>query len=309
MLDPVLLQTFLAIAQTRSFTRAAERLGLRQSTVSQHIRKLEDEAGRRLFVRDTHSVTMTADGEAMIEFARSILAANERAERYFAGSELRGRLRFGASDDFVASRLPGVLREFVRTHPLVEFELTVGLSGELNEKLARGELDLVCAKRRPGEDRGRVVWHDRLAWVSGDLPRLDPSTPVPLILYSPPSVTRDIVLAALERSGRPWRIACVSGSLNGLRAAVLAGLGITIFPADLIPAGLARLLDTLFHFADRRQVFVQPLAVGLTDVVPYTASLFDDRVQDAFVRLSDLIAEQSVKGQSGVQLQRSGGAR
>ena len=70
MLDPILLQTFLAIAQTRSFTRAAERLGLRQSTVSQHIRKLEDEAGRRLFIRDTHSVAMTADGEAMIEFAR-----------------------------------------------------------------------------------------------------------------------------------------------------------------------------------------------------------------------------------------------
>src|ERR1700734_4079664 len=79
MLDPVLLQTFLAIAQTRSFTRTAERLGLRQSTVSQHIRKLEEETRRRLFVRDTHSVTTTADGEAMIEFARGILAANERA--------------------------------------------------------------------------------------------------------------------------------------------------------------------------------------------------------------------------------------
>jgi DNA-binding transcriptional LysR family regulator len=238
MLDPVLLQTFLAIAQTRSFTRAAERLGLRQSTVSQHIRKLEHEAGRRLFVRDTHSVTMTADGEAMIEFARGILAANERAERYFAGSELRGRLRFGASEDFVT---PEVLREFVRTHPLVEFELTVGLSGELNEKLERGELDLVCGKRRPGEDRGRVVWRDRLAWVSGDLPRLDPSAPVPLILYSPPSITRDIVLAALERCARPWRIVCTSGSLSGLRAAALAGLGITVFPGDLIPAGLVEL--------------------------------------------------------------------
>src|ERR1700758_989062 len=241
MLDPVLLQTFLAIAQTRSFTRAAERLGLRQSTVSQHIRKLEDEAGRRLFVRDTHSVAMTADGEAMIEFARSIVAANVRAERYFAGSQQRGRLRFGTSEDFVASRLPEVLREFVRTHPLVEFELTVGLSGELNEKLGRGELDLVCGKRRPGEDRGRVVWRDRLAWVSGDLPRLDPSTPVPLILYSPPSITRDIVLAALERCDRPWRIVCTSGSLSGLRAAALAGLGVAIFPGDLIPTGLVDL--------------------------------------------------------------------
>src|SRR6201992_2243992 len=238
MLDPVLLQTFLAIAQTRSFTRAAERLGLRQSTVSQHIRKLEDQAGRPLFVRDTHSVAMTADGEAMIEFARSIVAANERAERYFAGSELRGRLRFGASEDFVTSFLPEVLREFVRTHPLVEFELTVGLSGELNEKLERGELDLVCGKRRRGAEHGRLVSRDRLAWVAGELASFDPSAPVPLILYSPPSVTREIALAALEHSGRSWRIVCTSGSLSGLRAAALAGLGITIVPRGLIPAGL-----------------------------------------------------------------------
>ena len=241
MLDPILLQTFLAIAQTRSFTRTAERLGLRQSTISQHIRKLEDETGRRLFVRDTHSVTTTADGEAMIEFARGILAANERAERYFAGSQLRGRLRFGASEDFAASLLPEVLREFVRTHPLVEFELTVGLSGELNEKLERGELDLVCGKRRPGDDRGRLVWGDRLAWVSGDLRRLDPLTPVPLVLYSPPSITREIALAALERCGRPWRIVCTSGSLSGLRAAALAGLGVTVFSEGLIPTGLAEM--------------------------------------------------------------------
>jgi DNA-binding transcriptional LysR family regulator len=241
MLDPVLLQTFLAIAQTRSFTRTAERLGLRQSTVSQHIRKLEEETRRRLFVRDTHSVTTTADGEAMIEFARGILAANERAERYFAGSQLRGRLRFGASEDFAASLLPEVLREFVRTHPLVEFELTVGLSGELNEKLERGELDLVCGKRRRGDDRGRLVWRDRLAWVSGDLRRLDPLTPVPLVLYSPPSFTREIALTALEQCGRPWRIVCTSGSLSGLRAAALAGLGVTVFSEGLIPTGLAEM--------------------------------------------------------------------
>jgi DNA-binding transcriptional LysR family regulator len=91
VLDPVLLQTFLAIAQTRSFTRAAEPLGLRQSTVSQHIRKLEDEAGRRLFVRDTHSVTMTADGEAMIEFARaSWRRTNEQSVTLRAPSSAAG---------------------------------------------------------------------------------------------------------------------------------------------------------------------------------------------------------------------------
>jgi DNA-binding transcriptional LysR family regulator len=241
MLEPVLLQTFLTVAETRSFTQAAERLGLRQSTVSQHIRKLEGEAGRRLFVRDTHSVTMTADGEAMIEFARNILDANERAERYFADAQLRGRLRFGASEDFVASRLSEVLREFVRTHPLVDVELTVGLSGELNQKLDRGELDLVCGKRRPGEDQGRLIWRDRLVWVSGESAPFDPSAPTPLILYPPPSITREIALAALERGGRAWRIVCTSGSLSGLRAAALAGLGVTVVAASLIPPGLAEI--------------------------------------------------------------------
>jgi len=241
MFTPALLQTFLAVAQTRSFTQAAERLGLRQSTVSQHIHRLEDEAGRRLFVRDTHSVATTPDGEAMIELARGILSANDRAERYFAGSQLRGRLRFGTSEDFVTSRLPDVLRDFVRTHPLVEFELTVGRSAELNERLQRGELDLICGKRAPGDERGRPVSRDRLAWVSRSGYSLAPAAPVPLILYSPPSITREIALAALERSGRAWRIVCTSDSLSGLRAAALAGLGVTVAPEGLVPAGLIKI--------------------------------------------------------------------
>jgi DNA-binding transcriptional LysR family regulator len=77
--------------------------------------------------------------------------------------------------------------------------------------------------------------------VSGDLQRLDPSTPVPLILYSPPSISREIALAALEQCGHPWRIVCTSGSLSGLRAAALAGLGVTIFPGGLIPDGLVEI--------------------------------------------------------------------
>lgn len=239
MLDPILLRSFLAVAQTRSFTRAAERLNLRQSTVSQHVRKLEEQARRRLLIRDTHSVAMTADGEAMIEFAQSILAASERAEHYFAGSRLRGRLRFGTSEDFVASRLPQLLRDFVRAHSRVDLELTVGLSGELYEKLGRGELDLVYAKRRPGEDRGRLVSQDRLVWASGDPRRLDTAMPVPLVLYPPPSITREIALSTLERRGRPWRIVCTSRSLSGLRAAALAGLGVTVVAAGLIPPELA----------------------------------------------------------------------
>ncbi|HUB16608.1 MAG TPA: LysR substrate-binding domain-containing protein [Acetobacteraceae bacterium] len=241
MLDPVLLESFLAVAQTRNFTEAGRRLGLRQSTVSQHVRKLEDAAGRRLLVRDTHRVVPTADGEAMIGFARSILAANERAQVYFAGSQLRGRVRFGTSEDFVSSRLPELLRGFVQRHPLVDLELTVDLSAMLNAMLDDGALDVVLGKRRPGDDRGRLVWRDRLVWIGSADTRIDPAAPLPLILFTPPSISRSVALETLERAGRSWRIVCASGSLSGLRAAALAGLGVTVHARGLMPEGLAEL--------------------------------------------------------------------
>jgi DNA-binding transcriptional LysR family regulator len=238
MFEPIHLESFLAVAQTRNFTEAGRRLGLQQSTVSQHIRKLEAAAGRRLFVRDTHSVRLTADGEAMTRFAQSILDAGNRARRYFAGSRLRGRLRFGVSEDFVTTRLPELLREFVQEHALVDLELNVGVSARLYESMDAGELDLVLAKRPAGDDRGQLVWRDRLVWIGAPGARIDLSQPVPLILYNAPSITRSVALETLERHGLTWRIACASSSLSGLRAAGLASLGVGVHARGLIPDGL-----------------------------------------------------------------------
>ena len=77
--EPELLVTLLAVEQAGSFTQAATRLGVRQPTVSQHIRRLEETVGRTLVLRDTHSLSFTADGEAMLGFARTILGAHEQA--------------------------------------------------------------------------------------------------------------------------------------------------------------------------------------------------------------------------------------
>ena len=244
MLDPVQLESFLAVAQTRGFTEAGRRLGLRQSTISQHISKLEQACGRRLFIRDTHSVVPTADGEAMLGFARSILDANSRASDYFAGSRVRGRVRFGASEDFVSSRLSDLLRDFVQRHTAIDLALTVGMSATLYEQFDAGELDLVLAKRRAGDERGRLVWRDRLVWIGAPGVRVDPAQPAPLILFNPPSITRALALEALERDGRGWRIVCTSGSLSGLRAAALAGLGVTLHARGLIPDGMVEVPAT-----------------------------------------------------------------
>ncbi|MFJ1990285.1 LysR substrate-binding domain-containing protein [Streptomyces asiaticus] len=239
MYDPAQLRTFLAVSQTLSFTQAADRLGVRQSTVSQQVRKLEAAVGRQLFARDTHGVELTEDGEAMLGFARSILEANERAASWFRGTRLRGRLRFGASEDFVVTRLPEILEGFRRDHPEVDLELTVELSGTLHERLEAGKLDLVLAKRSEDRPGGQLVWRDRLVWIGAERLRLDPDRPLPLIVFPPPGLTRARALDVLERHGRSWRIVCTSGSLNGLVAAARAGLGVMAHTHGLIPPGLA----------------------------------------------------------------------
>jgi DNA-binding transcriptional LysR family regulator len=239
--DPDLLRTFLAVAQSLSFTQAAQRLGVRQPTVSQHVRKLEEAVGRPLFIRDTRSVTLTADGEAMAGFARTILAAHEQAAGYFSGSGLRGRLRFGVSDDLALTPLPRILRDFRQLYPRIDLELTVAQSGALHRRLESGHLDVAFVKHDLGDGRGRLVRRDRLVWAAVQGPRLSADRPMPLVVYQAPSLSRSRAVEALERAGRPYRITCTVRGVNGILAAARAGLGVAIFARSLMPDDLVEL--------------------------------------------------------------------
>ncbi len=241
LIDPILLRSLVTVAETKSFTLAAQHLGVSQSTVSQHISRLEQKTERRLLARDTHSVALTPDGDAILPFARQALEANARIGGFLAGVHLRGHIRFGASEDFVFSALPDVLAEFTRKHNAVDLELNVGLSGALYERYDAGDLDLIFVKRRRGDERGRFAWREGLAWIGRPGLNPSPDTPLPLIVFPPPSVTRARALEALEMAKRTWRVVCTSDSLSGIRAAALAGLGVAAHSARLIPPGLAHL--------------------------------------------------------------------
>lgn len=236
--DPVLLKTFLAVAETRGFTRAATQLGLSQPTVSQHVRRLEDSAGRILVTRDTREVDLTDNGVAMAGFARTILAAHAAAESYFTGSAMRGRLRFGSADDLAITQLPRILRHFRQLHPQIKLELTVDQSALLHRKLQAGQLDLIFIKQTPGSAEGQLVRRDTMVWVAHEKTELDEAGPVPLIAYRGTSVSRQIAIDALESAGRTWRITCNTREVNGVLAAVRAGIGIAVFPRSLIPDDL-----------------------------------------------------------------------
>lgn len=241
MYDIEQLRTLLAVARTLSFTRAAQELGIGQPTVSQHVRKLEAAVGRTLFLRDTRTVTLTADGEALAGFARTIVSVQQEANDFFAGSVLRGRLRFGVSDDLALTALPRILRDFRRLYPRIDLELTVSQSGHLHRRLESGHLDVAFVKHQPGDARASVVRRDRLIWAAAEGTVVEPGRPVPLVVYQAPSLSRSMSVQALDAAAMPFRITCTVRGVNGVLAAVRAGLGIAVFARSLSPRDLVEL--------------------------------------------------------------------
>jgi DNA-binding transcriptional LysR family regulator len=234
MLDLVQLRSFVMVAQTKSFTLSAERLNLGQSTVSQHLQRLERGLGRRLIDRDTHAVRLTSDGEALLPRARQLLALERQTIAQFDVNAPRGPFRLGISEDLVSGQLPGLLEDFIADYPSVDLQL----SKTLADMQDRGELDLVMAKRRIGEKRGDAIIREPLVWLASDPAAMLAKPAMPLIVFPPPSLTRLLSMEALERAGTPWRIVCSCQSLSGLTAAARAGMGVLVQPRSLAPAGL-----------------------------------------------------------------------
>lgn len=239
MLNPIWLKSFATVAACHSFTEAARQLDLTQSSVSEHVRRLEEEIGRRLFVRDTHSLAITPDGEAMLAHAGAILQAINRAESQFRAPRLRGRVRLGCSDDIALGPLPAVLTAFRNAHPDVELEINIGMTGQLYELLDAGAIELMVGKRRLGDKRGTALFTGRLEWLVRAGTAVDLTQPLPLILVAEPSVTRAVVLDALAQTDFRWQVVCTSSSHSGCVAAARGGLGITVRPQYLAARGLA----------------------------------------------------------------------
>ncbi|MEV6065082.1 LysR family transcriptional regulator [Nocardia sp. NPDC052001] len=238
MLDPVMLRSFLAVEQYRSFSQAARQLGLRQPTVSGHVKKLESALGRELFTRDTHAVTLTTEGAALIRLARTIVDAQDEAMRLFGGEPITGRIRFGVSEDLVSQALPAILLEFRRAYPQVDLELFIGLSDEIHADLRADRIDLAFVKRRPGQRHGQLIFEDRFIWAGPDGAVPDLTRPIPVVAYPPPGLSGESALAALKHAGLEYRITCTTKGQLGLRAAVLAGLGFVVHSEALLPPDL-----------------------------------------------------------------------
>jgi len=236
MFDTDLLRTFVAVAENRGFTKAAKFLNSTQSTVSAQIQRLEEEAGRPLFVRSTRSVELTSDGETLLGYAKTILRLNEDARLCLSGVGRAGKVRMGASEDLTDRWLPKLLHRLGRECPSVEIELEIGLGPNLLQMVEARELDLAIGGVCNRQVEGRRVWKEPLVWAFSA--NVACPTELPLAFFPEPCPYREAALRALAGSPKQWRIVSLSSSVAGVRAAAMAGLAVTPLPAQSIRPGL-----------------------------------------------------------------------
>ena len=253
MLDIDLLQSFVAVVESRSFTRAAERVHRTQSTVSQQIQKLELIFGAALLKRTTApgQISLTEDGEALLQYSQRILKLVREAE-YVVGKKKAPRaiVRLGLPEDFKAEHLTDLLASFGNEFPDIRVDTVCGLTAEVEPLLRLSELDLALMKREVGSGPCLKSWPEELVWVGSrkNVPRSSVD-PIPLAVFPRGCLYRERAIHALEVQGRSWRIAYASASLTGILAAVSSGLAVTLLARTAVPHDLC-VLDASSGFPD-----------------------------------------------------------
>jgi DNA-binding transcriptional LysR family regulator len=241
-LDINALRTFETGVTLGTFAKASDRVGRSPAAVSAQLKKLEQQAGVELFRKVGRGLALTDAGETLLSFARQILAANDAALTTLRAAQTQGKVCLGLQEDLGEWVLTDVLGRFARAHHGMRIETRVCRNAELMDRVASGELDLAVV----WGNGGAAPWRETLArlpmiWIGG----LDPAAsrtraesgtvadmargnaPLQLVAFEGACLFKTAALESLNQAGIPWETSFTSSSLNGLFAAVAAGLGVT----------------------------------------------------------------------------------
>jgi DNA-binding transcriptional LysR family regulator len=249
LLDIDQLRTFIAIAETGSFTRAAEVVHKTQSAVSMQMKRLEERIERPIFARDGRASKLTDDGQRLLDYARRLVKLNAETVAAFSEAALSGRVRLGVPDDYADRYLPEIMARFSRAYPGVELTVLCEPTVDLLERIDGNELDLAivtnCESRRASETFRR----ERLLWVTSNRHSIHTEEPLPLALGRPSCIWRRTAIEQLESIGRPYRVLYSSSNAGAVAAAVLAGLAVSVLAESGLRPGM-RVLTTADGFPD-----------------------------------------------------------
>jgi DNA-binding transcriptional LysR family regulator len=239
LLDIDQLKTFVAIADTGSFTKAADLVHKTQSAVSMQMKRLEERLGRPVFERDGRQSKLSEDGEKLLDYARRIVRLNLECLATFGDVDLTGRVRLGVPDDYADRYLPEILARFSRSNPRVEVTVVCEPTPMLSERVHAGDLDLAIITHVEAKGYvSEIVRVEQLLWITSTRHCVHEETPLPLALGRPTCNWRQSATEAMERINRPFLVLYSSWNSNAVGAAVLAGLAVSVLPESAVRQGM-----------------------------------------------------------------------
>lgn len=245
MLDLDQLHTFVAIAETGSFTKAADVVHKTQSAVSMQMRRLEERIGRPIFVRDGRVSRLTEHGERLLHYARRLVQLNDETLAAFDETEVSGFVRLGTPDDYADRFLPEILARFSRSNPKAEVSVVCAPTPNLFDLVKQDELDVAIVTHvwKKGRQKTDVIRREPLLWVASARHAVENEIPLPLALGRATCDWRKAALQALSSMNRENRLLYSSWNSTAVGAAVLAGLAVSVLPESALRPGMRVLCE------------------------------------------------------------------
>lgn len=243
LLELDVLRTFVAIAETGSFTSAANAVFRTPSAVSMQIKKLEDVLGRAVFSRDARSVSLTTEGEMLLGYARRMLAINREAVSKFIVPDITGVVRLGSPDDFGERILPQVLKRFAQSHPSIAVDVIIDQSVNLRRRMDDRALDITLLTNsvKVSLEGAETLMTEPIVWAGAKGGCAHMREPLPVSLWEEGCAWRANALESLGREGRNYRVAYMSAHTAGQRAAILSDLAVAPLPKSFLADDMVEL--------------------------------------------------------------------
>lgn len=239
-LDMTALRAFATVGEVGGVTRAAGLLHLTQSAVSMQIRRLEEALGRDLFDRAGRGVTLTADGEQLLGYARRMLALNDEIWARFTDAAFEGEIVLGVPNDVVYPALPPVLQRFHAEYPRMKVTLVSSYTRRLKQMFARGDADVILTTEQDVDRGGRTLRSLPMVWAGAPGGQAWRQRPLRLA-FETSNIFRAGVEAALDRAGIPWEIAVTSEMSRTIEVSCAADLAVHALLEGTVPATLAQI--------------------------------------------------------------------
>ncbi len=241
-LDMTALRAFATVAEVGGVTRAAGLLHLTQSAVSMQLKRLEEALGRALFDRSGRRVTLTADGEQLLGYARRMLALNDEVWLRFTDAAFEGEITLGVPNDVVYPALPPVLQRFHAEYPRMKVSLVSSYTERLKQMFRRGDCDLILTTETALDAGGQTLSTLPLVWVGAPGGQAWRQRPLRLAFESR-NIFRGDVEAALDAAAIPWEMAVTSDMSRTIEVTCAADLAVHALLEGSVPATL----ETIDH--------------------------------------------------------------